>query len=562
MIKYKDTADAWNERITEALDFRRTYGLENNWFMLEAMYANLKNSGAEFGPNIQMEMADAIVARLGVGNPAISVSPSVRDPRSLNSYSIVQAIDNWLISELNMAEIMQDVILHAYLWPRGILKIGYDSEWGFDEAFDLGTYDDPVGMTLTQFSKRGKRLEYGPARPGMPWVAPVLPHDFVVPWGTVYLFWSPWAAHRVIRHVDLLKADVKYTDTKDLQPTVSMKDVMDSYKGVMKRTKTLQRSSTYSSRDSTNNVEFVELWEIHNRVTGEIIVVSDTKIHRKTEDLLQVDGLPFKSLALVRHPRSFWGTPQAEYIRFHQAEQADIAIQAAKQRRANVLKYLIQHGAMTETEKTRALSATVAIAAELQDGINVRDAIQIMPQSNNVSVYQDSVFVSRNARSAVGMSPNQLGEYDTSSRRTATEASSVQISSDRRMGFRQAAVSRMWQDTIRFLNQVIFTFWKTPRVFQVAQNEWPRFTGEEIEAEYSYEVAFGLSTILEPTARRLEAMNLYLTLRTDPSVNQIELRRYLSRVYNDVEINRLFITEKEAQNAALSLPMSQMPQGT
>jgi len=561
MIKYKDTADAWNERITEALNFRRTHGLEGVWFMLEAMYSNLKNSGAEFGPNIIMEMADAIVSRLGVGNPSIGVSPSVRDPRSLETYPIVQAIDNWLVSELNMSEIMQDVILHAFLWPRGILKIGYDSEWGFDEAFDLGSSDDPIGMTLTQFNKRGKRLEHGPARPGMPWVAPVLPHDFVVPWGTTYLFWAPWAAHRVIRHIDLLRADVKYTNTRELQPTLSMKDVMDSYRGVLKRTKTQQSTFKISSRDSTKAVEFVELWEIHNAITGEVIVVSDTKIHRKDEDKLQVDGLPFKSLALVRNPRSFWGTPQAEYLRFHQAEQSDIAIQAAKQRRINILKYLVQKNVMKDTELTKALSANVGIAIEVEEGHNLDSVMKPIPQGTNTSLYQDAMFVSRNARSAVGMSQNQLGEFDSSSRRTATEAMSVQNSSDRRMGFRQAAVSKMWQDTIRFVNQVIFTFWKTPRIVQVDRNKWPKFTGEEIRAEYSYEVNFGLKSIQDPETRQAEAMQQYILLRDDPTVNQAELRRYLSRIFNDVEFGRLFMSEGDAQNAALSLPMPQVSSG-
>jgi hypothetical protein len=45
MIKYKHTAEDWMDRIEEALDFRKVYGIEDVWHQLEMMYMNLPGVG-------------------------------------------------------------------------------------------------------------------------------------------------------------------------------------------------------------------------------------------------------------------------------------------------------------------------------------------------------------------------------------------------------------------------------------------------------------------------------------------------------------------------------------
>ncbi|GAG27177.1 unnamed protein product, partial [marine sediment metagenome] len=260
--------------------------------------------------------------------------------------------------------------------------------------------------------KKGLRLETGPARPGMPWVMPVLPHDFVVPWGVKYLQWSPWCAHRVIRHIDFLKSDVKYSDTRNLQPNRSMRDIVDSYMHTAPAKLKGLRGFAMPSRTSSNDVEFVELWEIHNAVTQEVITISETKVHRKDTDLLQVDGLPFKNLSFIRHPRSFWTTPQAEFLRFHQAEQFDIALQGSKQRRINALKFLIREGTMHPDELVKALSPEVGIAAMMKQEADLSRDFATVPQGSNFELWQEAEFGRRNARSVIGFSRNQMGEFD------------------------------------------------------------------------------------------------------------------------------------------------------
>lgn len=551
MARIDHSAPAWMDRIWDALEYRRRYGQEDKWHLLENMYDNIAGSGADMGPNLIQEMADALLSRLGVSDAAVGVSPSALDPQSVDSYPIVQSVDNWLMHELGIPESMRDIILHSYLWTRGILKWGYDSEWGFDAGLDVGGEDGFMGMTLSQFNKKGMAIEHGPARPGMPWVMPVLPHDFVVPWGTKRLNWAPWCAHRIIRHIDLLKDDPKYEKIGKIQPSLSQQDVVESYLKISHRSRT--HSSGQQLRGTKGKPQFVELWECRSAIDRRVITLSETEVHRNSVDLLQIDGFPFSTLTFVPHPRTFWGTPQAEYLRFHQAELNDISKQASIQRRSNNWKILLREGAISTTELTKLMSAESGLFVMMEQQFDKDKDMVPLPQTNNFTLYNDADHTRGNAREAVGFSRNQLGEFDTSSRRTATETLEVKSGSNARTDFRAGRVANVYEETIRGINQMIFSFWKTPRMIRTQDGEWPSFTGAEIKAEYSYQIDFGLKKPQDLETRRTEAINAYLMLREDPQVNQVKLREYLSKRYADVEFGALF--ESVDRNAGVSTPV-------
>lgn len=554
MLQWKDTPDEWLHRIDEALRFRQHFSSEKNWKRLEELYMN-KNTA--MGPNLIQEMYEALEARLHIPNPKIRVYPSLMDPRSINSAPIVETIDNWLLGEMGIQETIMMSGLHSYLWSRGIIKIGYDSEWGYDPQLDLGRLGSIPGMTLSQFSRAGMRLEYGKARPGLPWVAPVLPHDFVVPYGTKDIDTAPWCAHRVFRHIDLFRADPKYEKTRKLEPNLSMSDVMNSYR---RNNRFRKGWSDVGRGNALENPEFVELWEIRNTVTGRIVVISDNEVHRNEPDLLQVEGLPFVSFSFVKHPYSFWSTPQAAYLEAHQAEQTDIALQASKQRRLNTLKFLYAEGAMDREELEKALSSQVGVGVKVKNTMNLDEVIKPMQQSSNFQLYQDAEFSRRNARQAIGFSSNQMGEFDASSRRTATEASMVARGSSLRTDLRLNTIAQAYIDIIKKVNQVVFTFWKSPRYIRIGKDQWPKFTGDEIKAEYDYKLGIGVDNLADPMNRQQFAMQMYQMLAMDPLVAPDRLRDFLVRNFGDAEFNNIFRTPEE--NAAVSVQMQQMQQRT
>jgi hypothetical protein len=175
-----------------------------------------------------------------------------------------------------------------------------------------------------------------------------------------------------------------------------------------------------------------------------------------------------------------------------------------------------------------------------------------------MNIWQEAEASRRNARESIGFSRNQLGEYDSSSRRTATEAIAVSQGAERRMDRKQQAVATLYKGVFRTLNQFLFSFWKTPRLFKVEGSGWPALKGEDIRAEYTYKISFGAGQSEDATTRRQRAFQEYMILRQDPLVNQAELRAYLARVYGDIEFGRLF---EGAQGASLPLQMPQLPAG-
>ncbi len=544
------TPNQWVEKaIEDGLEYRRKFGLEDLWGSFEAIYYNTHESMMNDGPNIFLSQGDAMLSTITVPNPRIRVSPV--KPEEVDKAPMVEAIDNILLREMDLATEVETASLHAFLFGRGIVKVGYDSEWGYDPTMDLGG-DLQLGLTLTQLSSKGdRRIEYDSTiAPGSPWVKAVLPHDIVLPWGVKEIETSPWIAHRVIRHIDDLRADRKYSNTRNLQPTMSMQDFVDSYR--------ITTRSPRGRRSNTRDVEYVELFEIHDRRTGRIRVVcrDSDKYLRDDDNSLQIDNrLPFASLGFTPRSRAFWTTPDVYYLYHIQNELSDVARQRTKQRRISTLKFLYDGDTISDEELEKILSPDVGVAAKIESGRDIQKAIQRIDNAPNLVLAQEEDLLRANAREQIGFSRNQLGEY-VSGRRTATEAGIVDSASKLRMSRRGLQVKRFYEDIIRIVNGVVFSYWTLPRYINVLgpemSREWMTIDGPSLRGRYDYTVEFTEAGDLE--RRKLEALNLYSVLGQDPSVDPVQLRVFLANQVNDPSFERLF-------NADIRNAMSQMQQG-
>jgi len=458
--------------------------MEDYWASLEDMFFSKSPEGdeghiIEKGPNIIYSTGDSLISALSVPYPRITVKPL--HLKHVEGARVVEAIDNWLLTELDIPAQVEDMITHCYLYSRAMIKIGYDSEFGYDPDLD---FSEGLGATLSMFNKGGNRIEYKGTRPGMPWVQSVLPHDIIVPWGTRYLKDAPWIAHRVVRHIDDVKGDRKYLGLRDLEPTVSMQDFLNSYETVQKpyRVGETVAMATGEGKEAS----FVEIWEIRDKRTGKIyaIATGHDKFLRHADAPLQIEGLPFTSLGFVPVTKAFWTTPSAYYLRFHQAELADISIQASKQRRLAVVKLLYQEGAIDDDQLENILSDEVGLGVKVNAGFDLQKAVAMFGAHNNLSLYQDAESVRRNAREIMGFSRNQAGEFEASGRRTATEAMTVERSAMRRVGRKFIALRRMYIEMFRKINQIIFKYWTGDRVIPIVgedgAQQWVSYTAQDI----------------------------------------------------------------------------------
>ncbi len=564
------TSSEWFDELILGMDFRKRYGLETAWNELEGMYYNMPETAVDKGPNIIASQGDSLLSQIATSKPTIMVSP--RQVGEVETAPVVQALDSLLMDELHIRREVMRSFHHAYLWSTGIVKIGYDSEYGYDPIFDIGE-GNPIGYTLTQFSKKGHQIEFNDIQPGMPWVRSCLPHDIVVPWGTIELEDAEWIAHRVVRHIDDIRDDIRYTNTKDLVPSMSMEDYMSNYTLVEKSYRTA-RNNSYG-RNGRGKADYIEMFEIHDKRTGKVIVICpgyDKKL-REEQNFLQIRGLPFASVSTIARTRSLWTTPEAFYLLFHQSEMIDIASTAKKQRWANILKFLVKEGSMKAEELEKILSPSVAVAAFVQNGELDKVIKAVNAGQPNLALYQDMDQIKRYAREASGQSNNQVGEYDSSSRRTATEAQIVSQSSGMRTNRKMMEVGDLYVNIFKLLNQVCFKFWKTPRVLEVlgeeAKSKWVSFTGPQISGNYIYKLEFSAERGDNGDARRQEAIMIYQALRMDPRVNPDLLIQYLVRKFNDPGLAAVFMAADQGgqnrgeggQDANSRVPLQGVQQG-
>jgi hypothetical protein len=527
------SAQDWLEEIDAALEYREQFAQEASWYKLEADYANDPTGDTAVGANLVHSIGDSLTASLMVPSPEFVVTPERRS--AVDKAPVVEALDNYLMRKLCLKRHVNTSALHGFLFNRMILKIGYDSEFGYAPFYDVGRGGQLLGLTLTQFDKRGRRIETPSTQPGMPWVRSVLPHDFVVPWGTIDLEDAPWCAHRVVRHVSAVRADPKYRNTTGLRGEISMEDFVETYLKVgSKRSDVHAKRRRAGAYEPSRKPEFIELWEIRDRLEGKIIVVtrSSTEFLRNETDAMQLAcGMPFVSATLNPGPRSFWHTPPAYYLGAIQKEEYDVALQSTKQRRISILKFLYRSDAIKKAELERLLSGDVGAAAGINAAMPLNEIIAPLQTGSNLDFVMQSENNRRNAREAVGFSRNQLGEYDASSRRTAREATFVAQGSQLRVSKQNDAVSDLYCDAIDKVNDCCWEFWRTPR--EVLRDEgWSVFTGPDLKEDYLYDVDLAFKRQVSRAQRKVEALAMMPQMLQTAAALGMPLQQVLRWVQN------------------------------
>lgn len=540
----KLSAQDWMSEIRRGLAYRKIYAMEDAWRKNEMNYLNNPASHASRGPNLVFEMGDTILSATGSLDPEFVVDPE--HPAGVSRGPIVESVDNYLARKLKLAKHIRRSSQHSYLYNRAILKIGYDSEFGWSPRLDIGTPDQPLGMSWSQYHpKTGLRIENKDVTPGMPWVGSVLPHDLVVPWGTVDLDDAPWVAHRIIRLNEDIKADKKYMNTSDLMPNMSIEDFVYSYlySGIerVRFTETRRFAQDTVGMERPQSI-YNEIWEIHCRrdMSVKVVCKDHMEFLRDEPDAVMLAcGMPFVSGTFVEHPRSFWGTPLAYYLGQLQSESYDIAKQSEKQRRISILRFIAAKGFMKPETLQNLISGDVGAVEFAEVMESLKDKIMAMPTGNLLDFTLQMNQVRMDARSMIGTSRNQAGEFDAGTRRTKGEAMLVAQGSARRQTPRVAMVRDLYLDAIVKLNKVIFSYWTFPRSVMVGR-EWVRFTGAEIQGDYLYDISLTQKRVISKAERKVEAIMMLAQLMpflqgADPN----QVFEYLSNAANDPAFERL-----------------------
>lgn len=555
------TVKEWLDELDAALDYREQYARESAWSTIDDCFYNAPNSFSAVGPNIIYSEGDTLISSLTVPDPEFLVDPE--DELSALTAPVVEQLANRLAAphRVSPKRHVEDALLFGYLYGNAILKIGYDSEFGWNPNFDLGTVQKPLGLTKTQFSKSGNRLEFRNIVPGMPWMRAVSPHDFLVPWGSgANIDDVPWCAFRFIRRNDLLKADPKYK-TSRLEPQMSMDDFMESYQSGAKKVYRT-RSHRLSSYAGRNAPIFNELWEIVDREHQKVYVVCYThdSFLRNEPDYLQMalGSAPYVSASFVRSPRCFWAPSLAYMLGQHQKDSHDIFKQATKQRRINVAKFILQGGLLSPEEEDKLISGDVGAFAKTANSQKPKDAFVAFPKSQNFDLYADAEILQRCLRGVMGYSKNQSGEYDSSSRRTAYEASRVYAGALTRQASKEDAAKHLYNESMRKMLNLVFRYWTAPRTL-LLNNEWVKFTGQQLSGRYGFRTHLATRSNMSKPERLMQALQMMGYFAQFPNIDLARIEKYIMDAANDPQFTGFFQMQNQPQLSQPALVEGSQP---
>ncbi|RLF28923.1 MAG: hypothetical protein DRN14_03295 [Thermoplasmata archaeon] len=533
--------EKWRALVEQGIRYREKYGWSKRWHSYRnyarGIFPGYDSSSDGILPyNLVYTMLRVLVPNVYFRNPFINITPRLR-PNLEISAKVVESLDNWLISELDIKSTIKSAIHDCFFTNRGIIKLGYDSLFGFSKDFTL----DLIGMgsvTYTQLDKKGRRLEYNiNVKPGMPWAVRVLPDYIVVPFGVKTLDECPWIDHIIIRPLEDVKADPKYKYTRDLEGTHMELLYKDP-----------QRADFY--RELSKEVDLVELHEIRDLREGRIkvFVPGYDKWLRDEEDILQIEGLPFVSFTFNEDSEYFWGASDVQIIEPQQLEMNEARTQAMLHRRLALVKFLVQEGGMSTDEVDKMLKETVGPVAFVKGIPN--QVVQMLQPHIPPDLVQWVEVIRSDVREIMGIGKMQAGEV-VGGRKTATEAQIVQLAHQLRMDERRDIVADALVKVIRKINQIIFDRWDDKRVAEVvgydAAKYWVEFTKRDIVGEYNYRVDVESMTPITKALKKREIVQIIQAIGKHPRANVDYLLRMLLREFEWVDALKLLPPAQETQ---------------
>lgn len=531
----------YKDAVMNGMRFQVKYAKSNLWHRYKSYYRHEFSS--EIVPvNIVFSILRSVVPQIYFRNPAVSITPTKPGLEFELHARLVEDVDNWLLRETGVKYQIKRMITDAFLCGIGSGFVGYDSQFGFATKHTL---ENTQSASITQFDGSGNHIEYNDnVSPGTPWFLRARPEDVIFPWGCESVESAEWVALRVFRPLNDIKSDKKYKNTENL-------------KGSFTQRRTLPHGS---SRDEWNDGElkdheWVELWQLRDKKTGEIVVftMDHDEFLRKEADVLQMDGIPIESIVFNPDPDYVYGIPDARIIEPQLLELNEIRTQAMKHRRVDILKLLYRKGSIKKEELEQLLDEKVQAAVEVISDGPLSEVVQpIIPGASTILADLERMgeVVRGDVREAVGFSRSAVGEYMGKTHIAAKETEVVNWANQIRIDERRDIVADLLTNIIRRYNQMIFTFWDNSMVRSVTGPDgarwWIRFKPSDIKGEYNYRVDPTNAIPVDQRTKRQDAiemanawanMNMGLVKSGVPA--PAELQRYFFNQFDGVNVDRV-----------------------
>lgn len=517
--KLDDFTAHWQSEIKAGLKYRKKFSSHDTWKDNRDYYRGKWDTekGGLLPVNKVFSFGRSLIPQVYFHAPRVTVTALTPE---LNEHAkVIEAVDNQLIRLAMLKRTLKSSTLDTYLCGTGPIKLGFDSEFGYSPEHAVGD----SGETATQESRKEYRsVEYKSyIKPGYPWALSTRPEDVVVPYGYKYGDDLPWVAHRVLRLLDDVKEDSKYSNTADLEGTkVAPLDPAE------------RRS--HPMADFTE-LKFAELWEIRDKRDGKIHVMCEKNTLLSDDDaILRAAGMPWEFLIFNEDPEHFWGIPDVDMILEQQKELNEVRTQAQRHRMIALLKFLALKGVMDEDAVDKFLSGEVGPYVEI-DAESLAAAIQILQPHVPVDLLPWTQSIKDDMREVLGYDENAMPAFKGGTPPTAAETMQVAGSRDLRNSERKDILADNLVNIVTKWNEMAFEFWNQERVIEVAgprgAMEWVQFTGGQLRGEYLLRVDPESGFPINRMVRQQVAEKLLALFGGDPQVDANSLKRIVLEQY-------------------------------
>lgn len=543
----------WWERIKQAIKYRNERANTDRWETLRKFYKN-KFSDQVQPYNLIYQAVEDLRAVLVARHPTVAID--IRLPVLKEFIPVVEAIDNKLIRVMKLRQQLDISTIDEVLYGTRILKIGYDSQYGWnpelideDRAGEPGAEvalmrDETRETALTSFDKKGRWIEYREEMfPGMPWVQRVSPWMFVVEPGVASVSDARWVAHNIWRPLEDVEADPKYKNTANLNKReLKVGETAAHVSGVVE-------DANNPLLGVPRGVPVVSLWEIRDVKTGKVYVIPEDpdRFLRNQPDVLQhvMQGLPFTAYSPHADGDCFWGISDAEYLHAIQTEMNEARTQWRSWRRAVMPKIVGTAKALDVDQQQRLVSRDMLAYVELSEGKELGKDLTFW----NPQMPADLPFyiqrLGQEAKDVTGIGRIARGADAQPPRKTAKEVESTVAGGEMKPRRRRQAIADMTAEALTKVNAIIYEFWPPERVAELVGPEaavaWDKIQQSRLGTRYMVEVNPDTMAPTDRVTRMKTALLLFDKMGNDPYVDKKGIRVKVFNQFDGYDAKELVV---------------------
>ena len=499
-----EQVDRWRNRIKDAKAYREQVGKNQEWERFQQEYIGKYDVGP-LGQNMTIIPINLVFAfvhteipRLYFRDPYIAVNP--KGMGHIKNAKILEVVINYLIQELNVKNELFKCLLDTLLIGHGWLKYGYSGTFG-----KMVTAEDVKGQgkntqSLDEINEFVKSEEI--------FVLHVPFEDIVFdPTAKDPPYDCHWIAHRIVK------------------PLKSVKD-SDLYKN----TETLSANFKNKDGDIKTDIQFCELWEIHDKDSNTIKVVTDgvEDFLRDEANPYEIEGLPFSMLKFNIVPGKPYPLSDIALIEPQIMENIKLrSMQLNHLKRWN-RQVFIEEGVINEENLGKYKNGTDGAIIKVEPGAISGNKFMV-PQypTMQAEIFQIESLIQMDMDTIIGQTQTDRGGKAETRTRTLGEVQIQQSGSLTRSERRKDAMEDFVGEVCRKIIQLVKQFQLTPKYASLTQDidqgmmkealpdrmSGPGlfYTKKDIQGEFDIDVKAG-STIPLSKENRLKALVEIMTL--------------------------------------------------